>query len=282
MHILPMLLPFVTTTHMFWIFRFCCFCAQHLANEVPPCALAPVPDACRDQHGEVQPYRVVALTDRMNGSAPALQHEFLTFCQSLPWTGTLQTSEQSSPNNIHLTLDLKNGDASPHFTQRAERYGTHQVFHGTNPENIWSILTHGLLNLSNNASGLSKNGQMLGAGVYFSTAYSVAAFFAKGCSNNKKDNWWHHPSILKFLPSSVKKEDNNVSCYTVLEATILQIPEATRRDGKYFVVPNGADIQITRLHLMLNVEKKRTGGNLVFVVVVAGLLVVMAMALFRA
>lgn len=79
----------------------------------------------------------------------------------------------------------------------------------------------------------------------------------------------------------------DISCYSVFEARIIRPPNddnnnnqndnkngderaaaesksPTRRDGKYYVVPNGQDIRITRLHLTFELTRKRSNFLLKF------------------
>mmetsp|Transcript_19761 Transcript_19761/g.57358 ORF Transcript_19761/g.57358 Transcript_19761/m.57358 type:complete len:301 (-) Transcript_19761:365-1267(-) len=126
-------------------------------------------------------HAIIPLTD---GIYPESQPEFLTFFCSLPWTiNATMTCDDTKRNELAFNLGLDMGYPSPHFVQRAKQHGTLTVYHGTNPENLWSILTYGLQSLSN--TRLSKNGAIMGHGVYLTTSKKVALFFANSDSCTK-------------------------------------------------------------------------------------------------
>eukprot|EP00566_Odontella_aurita_P022506 CAMPEP_0113527768 /NCGR_PEP_ID=MMETSP0015_2-20120614/1475_1 /TAXON_ID=2838 /ORGANISM="Odontella" /LENGTH=141 /DNA_ID=CAMNT_0000426231 /DNA_START=581 /DNA_END=1003 /DNA_ORIENTATION=- /assembly_acc=CAM_ASM_000160 len=140
------------------------------------------------------------------------------------------TCDDTKRNELAFNLGLDMGYPSPHFVQRAKQHGTLTVYHGTNPENLWSILTYGLQSLSN--TRLSKNGAIMGHGVYLTTSKKVALFFANSDSCTKSV-WWNHASFLRLIPNSYYSgslEHCTVSCAAVLEATI--VAPSTECDSK--------------------------------------------------
>mmetsp|Transcript_13627 Transcript_13627/g.29603 ORF Transcript_13627/g.29603 Transcript_13627/m.29603 type:complete len:588 (-) Transcript_13627:117-1880(-) len=237
------------------------------------------------------------------------EQTLLAFLLSLSWTeGELEvasapsdvdavvtstiTDNKSSNNRkksmatIRLCLDTTAalGDASPRFDRLAKRRGVVTAYHGTKIENAWSVLNYGLQNLSYHNT-LSANGAMMGTGVYLSTAYDVAAFFAKNDARSTPAlmQAWRHPAVLSLIQyacagsspttdSSISGtfwDEYTVACYPVFEAAIIAPPESndcvddedcTRREGKYYVVPNSDNIRITKLHLTMELKKKRTAG----------------------
>ena len=215
------------------------------------------------------------------------------------------------PKTTTYTLNLENslGDPSPKFTKLAMELrqscsggcsggdinsdGTIRVYHGTSIDNAWSILNYGLLNLSNTRH--SRNGAMLGSGVYLTTSYDVAYFFATKHTNSLTKSispmvWNLSPSCLRILqlehgiqqPS--EHNDLIVTGYAVIEANILPPPPSpsssksrpstrsqhgvfdggdgkddtiyTRRDGKYYVVSDSNCIRINKIHITFHISKK--------------------------
>ena len=249
----------------------------------------------------------ICLLDLLNHQEQAL----LSFLFSLPWTeGKLEvgpdpfsgtdTSTPTIPDDssgnlkrslatIHLCLDTATalGDESPKFKCLANRHGVVKAYHGTKIENAWSILNFGLQNLSYHST-LSANGAMMGTGVYLSTSYDVAAFFAKNDARYTPAllQAWQHPAVLRLILSTLSEShayinksthsacsfwhEYTVSCYPVFEATIIAPPDedtdckgekhCTRREGKYYVVPNSDNIRITKLYLTIELKKRSTVG----------------------
>ena len=211
----------------------------------------------------------------------------LTFLLSLPWTkgGRLTPDNSSSEaKSAKITLNISSalGDETPDFTRDAEAFGTVHAYHGTKIENVWSILNHGLRNLSYDNS-LSENGAMMGAGVYLSTALEVADMFAQTATRNTKSLAYafQHESLLRLLhfakvdvTSLGPLDEYDISCLPVFEAKIIAPPprqdkgaaEAaktsavdtkrfTRQEGKYFVADSDF-IRITKLHLRFDLTKR--------------------------
>ena len=212
----------------------------------------------------------------------------LTFLLSLPWAkgGRLTSNNSNREAKIaKITLDVSSalGDETPEFTRYASEFGTVQAFHGTKIENAWSILNHGLRNLSYDNT-LSENGAMMGAGVYLSTAFEVADMFAQTATRNSKSLAYafQHESLLRLLHhanvdlnSLGPLDEYDISCLPVFEAKIISTPPAqdedvaevaktstaidtkkvTRQEGKYFVADSDM-IRITKLHLRFDLTKR--------------------------
>mmetsp|Transcript_15084 Transcript_15084/g.34079 ORF Transcript_15084/g.34079 Transcript_15084/m.34079 type:complete len:320 (+) Transcript_15084:307-1266(+) len=274
---------------------------------------------------------------------PSREQEFLGFLYSLPWmkqgritrkktAGLQNENEGRTVLELCLHLDGKDddndsdGDAShsPQFARSCSNHGSLTVYHGTRMENAWSILNNGFWNPDTVGKNneFVRNGAILGSGIYLTTAYGVARYFATSEAPARAvRDALSHDALQNLLEASgggtsglletpVKNSKNNdktragaarildnydVSCFSVFEARIVQPPakdgesnEAslndpsvaskktstnqnnttngssfsvarhTRRDGKYFVVPDGRDIRITKLHLTFELTKKRT------------------------
>jgi len=117
---------------------------------------------------------------------------------------------------------------------------------------------------------------MLGKGIYSTTSYDVASFFAKqnASVSDCSKGIWRHAALRRLLGISGDEgfmNDTTVSCFAVFEAIILSPhtnnnddddddddcnSASTRRDGKYYVVPNGDDIRLTKLHLTFQIGRK--------------------------
>ena len=212
----------------------------------------------------------------------------LTFLLSLPWTkgGRLtpdnSTNKEAKSAKIILDISSALGDETPEFVRYAKEFGTVQAFHGTKIENTWSILNHGLRNLSYD-NALSENGAMMGAGVYLSTAFEVADMFAQTATRNTRSlNYaMQHESLLRLLHLANfdvtglgPLDEYDISCLPVFEATIVAPPPAedetaanmarssivdtrkfTRQEGKYFVADSDL-IRLTKLHLRFDLTKR--------------------------
>jgi len=226
----------------------------------------------------------------------------LSFLLSLPWTGgsCLEVEKSASENprsNNHgdgysfrtlsqnkvgrLCLDIGTalGDESPVFSCQANKYGTIKAYHGTKIESAWSILNHGLQNLSYNGE-LSQNGAMMGEGVYLSSSRQVAESFAIKAAERPPlalHLAFQHESLLRLLchtevdvASLNPLDDYDITCLPVFEATIIKPPplptdeeeernnknHTTRQEGKYFVCEDSNHIRITKLHLTIELSKK--------------------------
>ena len=212
----------------------------------------------------------------------------LTFLLSLPWTkgGRLtpdnSTNKEAKSAKIILDISSALGDETPEFVRYAKEFGTVQAFHGTKIENAWSILNHGLRNLSYD-NALSENGAMMGAGVYLSTAFEVADMFAQTATRNTRSlNYaMQHESLLRLLHLANfdvtglgPLDEYDISCLPVFEASIIAPPPAqyedtadvtkscildakkfTRQEGKYFVADSDL-IRLTKLHLRFDLTKR--------------------------
>ena len=174
------------------------------------------------------------------------------------------------------------GDETPEFARHAKEFGTVHAYHGTTIEKTWSILNHGLRNLSYD-SALSENGAMMGAGVYLSTAFEVAEMFAQTATRSTKALTFaiQHESLLRLLhfakvdvASLGPLDEYEISCLPVFEAIIIAPPaednedqssatnqisihtkKHTRQEGKYFVADSDL-IRISKLHLRFDLAKK--------------------------
>ena len=212
----------------------------------------------------------------------------LTFLLSLPWTkgGSLSSDNaNSNAKTVNIILDISSalGDETPEFARYAKEFSTVHAYHGTTIDKTWSILNHGLRNLSYN-SALSENGAMMGAGVYLSTAFEVARMFAQTVTRSTKALAFafHHESLLRLLHSAKVDvaslgplDEYNISCLPVFEAIIIAPPaddneeqptatdqtsnidtkKCTRQEGKYFVAESDL-IRISKLHLRFDLAKK--------------------------
>ena len=95
-------------------------------------------------------------------------------------------------------------------------------------------------------------------------------YFDDDDGNNDEENRSRYRDVDEFY---------DISCYPVFENRIIRPPNdnngedktgvtgsknnsndrsTTRRDGKYYVVPDGRDIRITRLHLTFELKRKRS------------------------
>ena len=173
------------------------------------------------------------------------------------------------------------------------------AYHGTDMENVWSILHNGFFNASEIGRGgnkFVKNGAIMGSGVYLSTSKKVANYFAtmKVTSPTIRNALKHDSlnSLLSKAPTNemlFHKKDTgstpsiddlyDVSCFPVFEARIIRPPvkeskdakvknncsdsSDTRHEGKYYVVPDGRDVRITKLHLTFELTRRK-GGLLQF------------------
>lgn len=246
----------------------------------------PVPDEFRGDGLLAE--RVLAVTESINtrelfsssdGSLHYQQVELLGFLFSLRWEqATLRTISRTgtrSNERIVLCLDMQSaiGVESPKFAHLAKRHGVTTAFHGTKIGSVWSILNCGLRSMSE--TKYCKNGALMGSGVYFSSSYKAASFFAANdAAAGSFLTAWRHWSLLSLLNLSSDVLDGySISCFPVFEAQIILPPhgnstekDCTRRDGNYFVVPNSQDIRITKLHLSFELVKKRSFSPLLIAV----------------
>ena len=196
------------------------------------------------------------------------------------------TSDNANSNakTVNIILDISSalGDETPEFARHAKEFGTVHAYHGTTIEKTWSILNHGLRNLSYD-SALSENGAMMGAGVYLSTAFEVARMFAQTTTRSTKALAFafQYESMLRLLHFAKVDvatlgplDEYDISCLPVFEAIIIAPPaenneeqpsatdhtsiytkKCTRQEGKYFVADSDL-IRISKLHLRLDLAKK--------------------------
>jgi hypothetical protein len=212
--------------------------------------------------------------------------------------GGSATTSKDNRVVCRLRLDIGDalGDPPPAFSRLASMYGTMTAYHGTKIERAWSVLNHGLINLSHDNS-LSQNGAMLGDGVYLTTSVEVAAYFARCAAQRPPRSLeyaFNHLSLLNLLSAvagiDVSRLDPldcyDIACLPVFEATIIKPPPPssssslskdksghshaktdpaviatggnrhTRQDGKYYVCPDGDLVRITGLHLTIELTRK--------------------------
>lgn len=277
-------------------------CAAAGRNRATICSLIPVEFASSvNQDGDWLAQHVFSATNQMysadfreQGNQMKRRDEdqhawtMLTFLLSLPWSkgGRLTFNNSNKEVKIaKITLDVSTafGDETPEFTRYASEFGQSKAFHGTKIENAWSILNHGLRNLSYDNT-LSENGAMMGAGVYLSTAFEVADMFAQTATRNTQSLKYafQHESLLRLLhhakvdlTSLGPLDEYDISCLPVFEANIISPPPAqdkdaaevaktstaidtkkvTRQEGKYFVADSDL-IRITKLHLRFDLAKR--------------------------
>jgi len=225
----------------------------------------------------------------------------LTFLLSLPCTGgsrlvnssisstaaaTTATSSKSKVAKLTININTALGSPSPSFTAHANKYGTITAYHGTKIESTWSIINHGLINLSYHGS-LSANGAMLGEGVYLSSSKQVAEYFAQSAAQGPVPalaSAFQHECILHLLClGNVDISDleplnsYDITCLPVFEATIIKpsisssgddekiessttnnkaSKNPTIQDGKYYVCKDSEYIRLTKLHLTIELRKK--------------------------
>ena len=244
------------------------------------------------------------------------EHELLGFLCSLSWMkrGRITVTENSKSDDtraderiiFEVCLDLDDNhvasDASysPKFARSCQRRGSMIAYHGTDMENVWSILHNGFFNASEIGRGgnkFVKNGAIMGSGVYLSTSKKVANYFAtmKVTSPTIRNALRHDSlnSLLSKAPTNeilFHKKDTgrstpsiddlcDVSCFPVFEARIIRPPikeskdakvknncsdsSDTRHEGKYYVVPDGRDVRIIKLHLTFELTRRK-GGLLQF------------------
>ena len=224
----------------------------------------------------------------------------LMFLLSLPWTSgsrldnsstssstATTTSSKSKVAKLTININTALGSPSPSFTAHANKYGTITAYHGTKIESTWSIINHGLINLSYHGS-LSANGAMLGEGVYLSSSKQVAEYFAQSAAQGPVPvlaSAFQHECILHLLClGNVDISDleplnsYDITCLPVFEATIIKPSTSTSgdekvgsssntannkasqnptiQDGKYYVCKDSEYIRLTKLHLTIELRKK--------------------------
>merc|ERR1719232_2508750 len=182
---------------------------------------------------------------------------------------------------IEICFNMEGEKPSPRFESLSKIHGTAIGYHGTKIDRIWSILNYGLLSFSD-STFYAANGSIMGSGVYFCTSYEVASFFASSNGNSTTSSssfyqkWaWRHSSVVRLLnhdnkipPPSLLFDQYNISCLPIIEAQIINAAPndksntvSTRREGKYLIVPNAADMKVTKLHLTFELTKRRSMPN---------------------
>jgi hypothetical protein len=114
---------------------------------------------------------------------------------------------------------------------------------------------------------------MMGQGVYLTTSYDVAYFFATKDTKPLPRHIWWQPSFWNVIgmtaPVADDLENWIVTCYAVVESTIILPPRqqegnkanednhCTRRAGKYYVVPNPQDMRMNKVHLTVELSNRQ-------------------------
>ncbi|KAL3909012.1 MAG: hypothetical protein SGILL_008261, partial [Bacillariaceae sp.] len=195
---------------------------------------------------------------------------------------------KASPNTVtatskstKVTINL-NRDTTPQFKHLAEKRGSLKAFHGTSVESAWSILNFGL----QQHPSIQKNGAFMGPGVYLSSNYDVAYFFATQNGSAKRlapEMWRSSPCFWRLVASKTTTTDNlrkmaqdhslDLMCYVVVECTIIQPTtpddhrssgrtknsnqrETSKQEGTYYVVPNLHEIHMENMHLTFEFIKR--------------------------
>ena len=266
----------------------------------------------------------------------------LSFLLSLPWTlGDYLVNEtgdndkiakhaqsnhdkvprtQPSKIKVEICLDIEKalGSHHPTFARHATAHGTVRAYHGTKIENVWSVLNHGLHNLSDHAT-LAQNGAMMGAGVYLSSSRGVAEAFAISAAERPPPTLaaaFQHEAFLRLLASAgveVGAQDLDryrITCFPVFEAVIIRPPRPhimgsdsgeigiaeknggsnhggdaaniTRQEGKYFVCTDGEFVRITKLHLAIELSERSDMSHFLSRSLIAFSLIVMFVAVYWA
>ena len=200
---------------------------------------------------------------------PPSEQVLLGFLCSLPWMkrGKMTVTRNQGPSeskdlpsfDVCLHLDVTDavepsddGDASysPRFARSCHQHGGLVVYHGTQMENVWSILNNGFWNPSDAGDEFVKNGAMMGSGVYVTTSKKVATFFATAHSPARMVRTaLKHDSIVHLIsmaggdvleiasdatgvrPPRHESETSSfhdsyeVSCFPVFEARIVRPPD---------------------------------------------------------
>jgi hypothetical protein len=222
-----------------------------------------------------EPGAIVKIRDNLispSHQADRREQSMLAFLASRHWTEVAKLSTkavltEANRKNIKVTIDLTNvSDATPRFSKLVKERGSITAFHGTTVDRVWSILNFGLLS----HTSLQENGAMMGEGVYLTTSYDVAYFFAtKDTKRLARQVWWQ-PSfwnVIGMVAPVDELENWIVTCYAVVESTIILPPRqqgnkveegnCTRRAGKYYVVPNPQDMRINKVHLTVELSKRQ-------------------------
>jgi hypothetical protein len=177
---------------------------------------------------------------------------------------------------VKVTINL-NRDTTPHFNDMIKGRGLVKAFHGTSIESAWSILNFGL----QQHPAIQKNGAMLGPGVYLSSKYDVAYFFATQNGSAKRlqpEIWRSMPCFWRLVASPSKAvmndlrqmaQDRSVDlmCHVVVECTIVQpqaangnanntTKEGSKQEGTYYVVSDLHEIHIDKMHLTFEFVKR--------------------------
>jgi hypothetical protein len=113
---------------------------------------------------------------------------------------------------------------------------------------------------NNGAIGMDNHGAGTAA-VPFDDLYEVSCFPVFEARivrppENEGDPAGNDPSVVRTIRQ--QQNNNNNNCIGTGSTT-------TRRDGKYYVVPDGRDVRITKLHLTLELTRKKRGITNYFV-----------------
>jgi hypothetical protein len=197
-------------------------------------------------------------------------------------------TKNSSDNNrcnsksLRATLHL-NRDALPRFQKQDQHDPSiiKKAYHGTSIENAWSILNYGL----RQHPSLQKNGELMGPGVYLSSKYDVAYFFATQNGSAKylpTEIWKQSPCFWRLIGSTKSSTRSrqvmdhshkiglDLLCYVVVECTIYKAtsisdnnqPEASiQQVDTYFVVKSPYNIHMDRIYLTFEFHQQPRWGK---------------------
>lgn len=252
----------------------------------------PLPADCTYETGDFAKIHDSLISPFRGKRGPLHRREqtMIAFLASLRWTELSNLSTKKIPTDspanqkkVKVTIDLTNvSDVTPRISKLAAERGSVTAFHGTTVDRVWSILNFGLLT----HGSLQKNGAMMGEGIYLTTSYDVAYFFAtKDTKPLPRQVWWQ-PSFWKVIGMRAPEnlEDWLVTCYAVVESTIILPPEdepldaknCTRRAGKYYVVPDPQDIHMNKVHITVELSKRQKAPSMFLIL---SILVAMAVLL---
>jgi hypothetical protein len=183
------------------------------------------------------------------------------------------SSSSCNSKTLRATLHL-NRDALPRFQKHHQDENTIiKAYHGTSIESAWSIMNYGL----RQHRSLQKNGEMMGPGVYLSSKYDVAYFFATQNGTAKylpTEIWRSSPCFWRLVGSTKstrsrllmeesRKGGLDLLCYMVVECTIFKPtttddkPEANiQQDDTYFVVKSPCNIHMDKIHLTFEFHQR--------------------------
>ena len=200
--------------------------------------------------------------------------------KSIPPLATLRSSDSISSKGwqllkwiLHLDVSFlppsvsrQNAIISYSFPMKVSRYfpknldhlessyGTLRVFHGSAPENFYSIMLNGVKTFSN--TRLQQHGAMYGSGVYFSSDQETSSLFA---AKAKISSFWENSEMLRMTNSRM------ADCNCLLEAKVVdfgkQQNDIMRQEGKYYVLKDVEYSRPIKLHFKFSVRNGQMGGT---------------------